>query len=134
MSSKNRLPILPIILSFVSLVSGCAISPERMSELPDLNVCRSLAVFGFAGGAPYKQEIIRRNLLTQEEWALVAEGKISRGMSQCAMYVSWGTPHRENRSVGDWGVHIQHVYGEGGKYRSVSYVYTENGKVSSWQD
>jgi hypothetical protein len=52
---------------------------------------------------------------------------VSLGMSICSMYASLGMPDEENRSVGSWGVHIQHVYGG-------LYVYTENGIITSWQD
>lgn len=58
---------------------------------------------------------------------LVKKEKIRIGMNLCGLYASWGRPQEENRTVGNWGVHIQHIY-EGG------YVYTENGVVASWQD
>lgn len=136
MNLKSRLLI---ALGLLSLISGCAISPERISSQSDLDVCQSYGIYsrGIGWGEladQYKKEIFRRNLLTQEEWELAAQKRIRRGMGQCAMYVSWGKPDRENRSVGSWGVHIQHVYNAGYKYIPVSYVYTENGKVTSWQD
>lgn len=59
--------------------------------------------------------------------ALVLKSEIRLGMSQCELYASWGEPTEENRSVGRWGVHVQHVYDD-------SYVYTENGRVTAWQD
>ncbi len=55
--------------------------------------------------------------------------EIRMGMSECELYASWGHPNSQNRTVGSWGVHIQHVYRD---FRS--YVYTENGRVTSWQD
>lgn len=120
-------------------LAGCAASPDRISGAPDHEICRSYAVFSAGIGwgaraAQYKDEITRRNLLTPEEWQLASERKLRRGMSQCAMYVSWGNPDRENRSVGSWGTHIQHVYHAGLRYVSPTYVYTQNGKVTSWQD
>jgi hypothetical protein len=72
-----------------------------------------------------KKEAARRKLQFNEK--LVLDEKIKIGMSQCQMYASWGEPNDENRSVGPWGVHIQHVYGN-------SYVYTENGKIKSYQN
>ena len=50
------------------------------------------------------------------------------GMSECQLYAVWGRPEAQNRSVGSWGVHVQFVYGGG------SYIYLENGRVTSWQD
>lgn len=49
-------------------------------------------------------------------------------MSQCGMYAAWGDPVRENQSVGSWGRKIQHVY------QSRNYVYTENGRITSYQN
>lgn len=72
-----------------------------------------------------KKEAARRKISFNDK--LVLNEKIKVGISQCHMYASWGTPDDENRSVGSWGVHIQHVYGR-------SYVYTENGRVTSYQN
>lgn len=72
------------------------------------------------------KELNRRNIklnITQ-----IVQQKIKLGISTCQLYASWGNPKSENRSVGKWGVHIQHVYGSG------VYVYSENGLVTSWQD
>jgi len=52
---------------------------------------------------------------------------INIGATLCQMYASMGRPDRENRSVGSWGVHIQHGF-EG------LFVYTQNGTVTSFQD
>jgi hypothetical protein len=41
--------------------------------------------------------------------------------------LSWGSPRDINRSVGSWGVHEQWVYYS-------SYLYFENGILTSWQD
>lgn len=73
------------------------------------------------------KEVQRRGLLNESDWKLVSEKKIGVGMSQCALYLSWGKPTKENKSVYGNGVHIQHIY------ENNQYVYTENGKVTSWQ-
>jgi flagellar biosynthesis GTPase FlhF len=51
------------------------------------------------------------------------------GMTKEMLIDSWGQPSDDNinRSVGSWGVHEQWIYGD-------TYVYLENGKVTSWQD
>lgn len=58
----------------------------------------------------------------------IKDQKIYIGMPEEAMLLSWGRPSSTNSSVGSWGSRNQHVYG------SRSYVYTRNGKVSSWQN
>ncbi len=60
---------------------------------------------------------------------LIRSKTLRMGISECELYASWGHPSSRNRTVGSWGVHIQHVYGDFGNY-----VYTENGRVTSWQN
>lgn len=71
-------------------------------------------------------ELSRRKIKLNKE--MIKKQSIRMGISTCQLYASWGLPNQENRSVGSWGVHIQHVYG------SNQYVYTDNNLVTSWQD
>lgn len=73
-----------------------------------------------------KLEANRRKLRFDD--SLVRKEKIRIGVSECQLYASWGLPNSQNKSVGQWGVHVQYVYGDG------TYVYTENGRVTSWQN
>lgn len=131
---KNKL----LALILVSLLPGCATTPEQLSAMPDDMLCKtyrdSRRVGGLIGdlGASHLQEIERRKLLTANELDLVKNRQIQRGMSLCALYASWGVPNRQNRSVGAWGTRIQHVYGSSSTSRA--YVYTDNGIVTSWQN
>lgn len=78
--------------------------------------------------APYvNKEVARRKLSFNK--TLIREERIRIGMSECELYAAWGFPKSNNRSAGSWGIHIQHLYGDWGPY-----VYTENGRVTSWQD
>lgn len=123
---------------FLALV-GCATSPQSMSSIDDRRLCRSYGVYAAspffsALATAHKDEINRRKLISENEWDLARSKKITLGMGLCAMYASWGAPDRENRTVGSYGDSIQHVYNRGYKYIKPSYVYTQNGKVRSWQD
>lgn len=71
-----------------------------------------------------KAEARRRKIAFND--SLISDKKILRGFSECQLYASAGYPNGQNRSGGAWGVHIQYVYSWG-------YVYTENGRVTSWQ-
>jgi hypothetical protein len=53
--------------------------------------------------------------------------KIWLGMTSAMTLESWGKPSDINRSVGSWGVHEQWVYGN-------TYLYFEDGVLTSWQD
>lgn len=74
----------------------------------------------------FSSEIRRRKLSVDVE--AVKKEVIRIGMSECSLYASWGDPKDINSSVGRWGVHKQHVYG------GRQYVYTENGRITAWQD
>jgi len=68
---------------------------------------------------------------------LIREGKIVIGMTAEHVQASRGWPNKINRSVGSWGVHSQWVYEEGGGIYTlpdVTYLYLENGVLTSWQD
>jgi hypothetical protein len=63
-----------------------------------------------------------------KKWGkIVGEKEIMIGMTKEMVLDSWGRPNDINRTVGSWGVHEQWVY-------SSSYLYFENGKLTSWQD
>lgn len=75
-----------------------------------------------------------KNLYTKnigQKWSkkIVAEiknKKVSMGMTEKQVLASWGRPSDINRTAGAWGVHEQWVY-------SGSYLYFENGRLTSWQ-
>jgi hypothetical protein len=58
---------------------------------------------------------------------LIRKNKIQLGMNKEQVTLSWGRPEKINESVGRWGVHEQWVYGSG------TYLYFENGVLTSWQ-
>lgn len=118
------------------LLPGCSVTTARLAGLSDLDICRGFGVYShwivsdsLAQG--YKQEMERRKLLTPEEWTLAADQRIQKGMSQCALYASWGQPVREYRSEQDGNVQIRHVYRMGWNMWPGS-VFTKNGKVDGW--
>lgn len=112
-------------------------APEGIRALSEDEFCdyygdflrgNDLAGFGTADelSLVMKKEAQRRKVRVKE--ALIKQRKIQLGISTCELYASWGEADSKNRSVGSYGVHIQHVYGSG------VYVYSQNGKVTSWQD
>lgn len=130
--------LLAFSLSLVAL-SGCAVSQERLAKMTDLQVCANYGemrtnMFSTGGEVEsYRQEIEWRGLLTPEEWRLVEKKKIQQGMSVCALKASWGYS-KDNRSVGSWGVHIQHIFKCDICSVPHAYVYSENGFVTGWSD
>lgn len=129
-----------LLISIIALaLSGCAITQEQLSSRSDMDVCQSYGTFrkGIGWGAmanSYREEIARRNLLSDEDMQLVEQGKLRIGMSKCAMYASWGRPDRENRTVYRGGTSTQYIFNAGYKYIKPTYVYTDGDKVSALQD
>ncbi len=123
-----------------TLLAGCAAPTSAdLARRDTLSICTSYGVFkngGIYGHMlpPMRAELDLRAVVSSAEWSLIDRGAIQIGMSQCALYASWGSADRENRSVGSGGVRIQHVYRSGYRYIKANYVYTENGRVTSWQD
>lgn len=72
-----------------------------------------------------KTEARRRKIVFSD--ALVRDMQIKIGMTECQLLAVWGAPRAQNQSTGVWGDHTQHVY-------NGAYVYTENGRVVSWQN
>lgn len=73
----------------------------------------------------------QKSPFTAQELIHIKTRQIFIGMSKLAMYASWGNPSSENRTVNAYGESIQHIYGTGYKH---TYVYTDNGEITSWQD
>lgn len=63
----------------------------------------------------------------------ICNGTIRQGMNKAMVEEVYGKPNDINRTVGDWGVHEQWVYGDG-LHGKTEYLYFENGKLTSWQD
>jgi hypothetical protein len=66
---------------------------------------------------------------SQEIAEKIMANKIWLGMTDKMARESWGNPNEINRSVGSWGVHEQWVY-----KKKDTYLYFENGLLTSWQD
>ncbi len=66
---------------------------------------------------------------TDEQCGLVAAGLVYIGMTEEMALMARGRPSDINRSVGSWGVNEQWVYRS-----SDTYLYFDNGILTSWQD
>lgn len=64
----------------------------------------------------------------QRNGQLIFEGKVRIGFSKAMCKEAWGEPEDINTTRGSWGVHEQWVYRDG------SYLYFENGKLTSIQN
>ena len=123
----------------ILVIVGCAGSPahvsimsvDQLKSLDTISLCHAYGVFK---SDKVKAEIKRRRLIPAHEWPTINESKVAIGMSELALICSWGHPGFRNihETTGSWGVHKQWVYERSRYYNQ--YVYTENGKVTSWQN
>lgn len=81
-----------------------------------------------------RAEVGSRKLLTEAESRAVEQGDLVIGMSRCGMYSVMGSPIAENSTTSAAGQFIQHVFFVPWRSAKRIYVYTKNGKVTSWQD
>ena len=112
------------IIVLISL-SSCALTHEKVSTWSDDKI-ESMLHGLYHDDQQLLAEANRRELFTSDE--LFNGIKLQRafiGMSEKALFVSWGKPNRTNTRMTTRGLSKQHVYG-GNRY-----VYTENGKVTS---
>ena len=65
-------------------------------------------------------------LIKKESWDMIENGQFGIGMTECALLATMGKPDSINKTVTPRVIHKQYVYGN-------TYIYVENGKVSSYQ-
>lgn len=72
-------------------------------------------------------------LSSMDREAILA-GQIYMGCSRDLLIASWGQPRQVHRTVTEYGVHEQFVYGTYSRYGSPVFVYVKDGVVTSWQN
>lgn len=126
------------LTAFSLVLIGCAgspvrvasMSPDELADVPPYNLC---AAYDYNRDANVRAELESRDLISEREWELIDQDHIAQGMSEVALICSWGRPRDINASVGSWGRHVQWVFRGCGQCDS-QYVYTEEGRVTSWQN
>lgn len=115
-------------------VSACA-TPDAatMQAATPLQLCQTYAMAKNTYAPDWLNasidELKRRGSLSKQELSDISRQRMRTGMSEHAAVCSWGPYVDVNTTTGSWGVHRQYVMGQFGPY-----VYTENGRVTSWQN
>lgn len=131
-----------LVLASALLVSGCyvKVNEGNVSVISDSDLCSAMTARAASGWNLAREEILRRDLLSQRDMNLVVEKKIRVGMPECGLLAVLGYPKspkycgKVNSSTGSYGTHKQYVYRPCGSYGSTKYVYVRNGEISSWQN
>ena len=128
----------------IFLLTACAGSPIRVGHMSDAELDQTapgILCNAYHNGH-YKNvraAIIRRGFVPQGDWALIDAGQIRRGMSEAELICAWGAPSpldgKVNTYVGPNGTEKQWVYRTciSSLGCNASYVYTQNGLITSWQ-
>lgn len=128
-----------LFLALALLMAGCATvgMPSKPTKPLAQHIDVELCHFYYKNPTPeLRAEIDRRLGFGKDEWRLIDENKIRNGISANALVCSWGLPvpfGDIHQSVGQWGVHSQWVYRKCTSC-DATYVYTQNGVVTSWSD
>jgi len=69
--------------------------PYRLQKVSDLELCTAFgglenSLWGNISRDRLEDELHRRDLLTKDEWILVRDRRIGKGMSLCSLMASWG--------------------------------------------
>lgn len=125
------------------LATGCGgsgahvatLSPEALERVDALQLCAAYGDAQGAGSGAVKGEIMRRGLLTDQEWQAAAERRIFVGMTACGLLAARGDP-RPAGSIDRLGMrtgpYLQWVY-RAGDGTPPLYIYTDNGRIIGWQ-
>ena len=128
------------ILVFLIVLSSCAGSPVRVNSMsaeelaiqPDYTLCNA---YNFSKKDNVRNELKKRNVLSDFDWRLIDAESLGIGMSELALICTkggvmpgYGTINTTTTSN---GVNKQYVYEDA--FGNRQYTYVENGKVTSWQ-
>jgi hypothetical protein len=105
--------------------SGCAEHAANLQTASDEDLFRELSTFSplLPEG---RHQVVREELRRRHpgwNWADIDQGKVAKGMGKEEVILSWGDPHRVNKST--YGE--QWVYHRSGEDRSTDYLHFENG-------
>jgi hypothetical protein len=102
------------------------ILPENIVKFKDHEICTKA---GTTVGKPNYQawinELKRRNI--RFDATSIQNQEIQINGFECDVFAVFGPPKRYNRSVNAQGTRVQFVYNR-------TYIYTNNGVITSWQD
>ncbi len=114
-----------ILVTTLSLLGCVPLTREKVATWSDEDIRLGLTT-SYRDNQFLLAEANSRNLFTSEElYSGIKEGRVFIGMSEKALFTSWGKPIRTNTHQSASGIEHQHVYG------SNHYAYVKNGRVTS---
>lgn len=116
-------------------VAACGVpipDAEALRGMSDLHLCQQYALGRSLNAGEFqlaiRTELDRRGAVSPAQWDDIVGQRIRTNMPEHVAVCSWGPYQSINTTAGSFGRHNQIVFGDFGPY-----VYTENGRVRSWQ-
>ena len=133
------------------LLTGCALAPLTQDQLTSMPLLKAYSDYGYhrsglylcgvAGNSLYDEETrisIYKEIekrVSKKEYQQILLGKLTIGMTERALACSMrGYALTINVTTTKYGTSKQHVYGDVLSTSGATYVYTENGIVTTIQD
>ena len=128
------------ILVVLIVLSNCAGAPARVNSMSteelaiqsDFALCNA---YNFRQKDNVRNELKKRNVLSDFDWRLIDTESLGIGMSELALICTKGGVipgfGTVNVTTTSYGVNKQYVYEDA--FGNRQYIYIENGKVTSWQ-
>ena len=134
------------------LLTGCALAPLTQDQLTSMPLLEAYSDYGYhrnasgtlcndAGNYLYDEETrisIYKEIekrVSKKEYQQILSGKLTIGMTERALACSMrGYAKTINVTTTKYGTSKQHVYGDVLSRSGATYVYTENGIVTTIQD
>lgn len=107
--------------------------PEK-SSYKYIHKSLGVVVHDFKSDIEEKITRIRQTNWPEKNKIECLKGVVSIGMTKEMVLVSWGKPKDINRTVTAYGTREQWVYGDFGSNSKPTFLYFENGIMTSWQD
>jgi hypothetical protein len=135
------------VFGLYGLIAGCSVNQNDSSNQSDFNnqleAAGSLKDFEELAATRFEGQSQERIAQRRRRWYIethpdlsppafhaISEGEIRLGMTSEQTRASWGAPTEIHRSVYTFGIHEQWVYGR----MWPTYVYFEDGSLTSWQN
>jgi len=123
----NKKQLIVSLAMILSILSGC-VTAESLKKLPDERLRYSS---GFYAENLYRREVVGRHPDWQERTKqAILSGNVFIGMTKEQARASWGEAYKVNRTLTQYGVHEQWVYG----IYSYSFLYFDDDILTSIQN
>lgn len=116
---------------------GCASIDIKKERIATFNTNKIINEISSSLTSPWTKELLREEMINRHpEWPQgvqwkVRGGEIAIGMTEEQVKASWGKPNDYNRTVTKYGSREQWIYGV---FPSCTYIYFNDGVLTSWQD